>query len=172
MPTSKDPAKPSKVPIEVTFTHEELEAIQRNREAFVAAASVPEGWSLAAAPKMADAIDALGLIEYIEDQLSIANKVSEEKAMSIVEKVITTLAKICAMHDLPFYFYVWANVNETKGDMETAKRLYALFLRFQSEFTPDKVDNIIITYLQQAKTWFNVEDAIANAQRAISERSG
>jgi hypothetical protein len=63
-----------------------------------------------------------------------------------------------------YYIYLWADLCELIGDVEQAKRLYALFLTTQSEFKPDKTDAIMTKYLQ-TKRWFDVEDAIDEAQQ-------
>jgi inorganic pyrophosphatase len=72
------------------------------------------------------------------------------------------------LHELPYYVYLWAALNDVKNDMETAKRLYAMFLEHQAEFKPGIVDKCIINFLE-LEHWYDVEKAIREARKAISQ---
>jgi hypothetical protein len=72
------------------------------------------------------------------------------------------------LHDLPYYLYLWATFCEDKDDAEQAIILYALFLDEQSKFKPDKVDSVVISYLQP-EARFDVDGAIEYARKRCQQ---
>jgi len=163
---SNETAKTARVRVHITYTEEELEAIQNYSDEINSFAPEP-GQVFYASNEMVNPIRALALVEHVVKQMVAARGLTEEKNRPFVDKLIKTVAKASAMHELPFYFYLWAGLSAVKGDKETAKRLYALFLKFQAEFKPGKVDNFIIGLLK-LHHWFDVENAMSLAQQSIA----
>jgi hypothetical protein len=150
--------------INVTFTDEEQAAISeciREANSFA-----PPGKVLYVIPEMERALKALALVKLVRRQLAIADKAPAAEFPPLLDKIIKTQVKAYGLHDLPFYIYVWALLNEEKGDMETAKRLYALFLSEQAQFKPSKVDELIIQSITP-EGWYDLEGAVSEARNMI-----
>jgi hypothetical protein len=153
-------------PIDITFTEEEAAAIlEHNRE--INSFAPEPGQVLYVVPEMERALKALGLVKHVRRQLGIADNVPAAEVPPLLDKVIATQAKAYALHGLPFYIYLWALLNEEKGDTETAKRLYGLFLSQQADFKPSKVDEWIVQYIR-IEGWYDVEEAIKEARKFLA----
>jgi hypothetical protein len=153
--------------IDVTFTEEELEAIRKHGEQINSFAPEP-GQVLYVKDEMVNPLKAFALVEHVAKQMAFAHELPEEETGPLLDKVIATQAKACVLHELPYYLYLWATLNEAKGDMEAAKRLFALFLKYQAEFKPGKVDGFIIRLLK-LEHWYDVEKAIREARTAVGQ---
>jgi hypothetical protein len=165
-PKADEPAPPQMERIAITFTEEEEAAISKQQREVDSFAPEP-GQVMCFSPEMANAMMALGLVKYVREQLGIADRVPAAEFPAIIEKIIKTQAKATALHSLPYYFYIWAVLNEEK-DMETAKRLHTLFLSKQASFKPNIVDKWIIQYIN-IEGWYSVEEAIEEAQKMIAK---
>jgi hypothetical protein len=152
--------------IDITFTDEEEAAILEQAREFNSFAPGPDQ-VLYVIPEMERAMKALGLVKHVRRQLGIADRVPAADFPPLLDKIIKTQAKACAVHGLPYYIYLWALLNEEKGDMETAKRLCALFLSQQAKFKPSEVDESMIQFIK-IEGWYDVEEAIREARKMIA----
>jgi hypothetical protein len=164
---SEKQQKVAKVPVNVTFTAEETEAIGKNRGFF--ASLSPEGKELHVTTEAANAIDAIGLLEYVFNMVASSERagISREEQLGILEKAVKAQAKVCALHDLPYYWFLFANLCAKNGQMDQAKRLYAVFLKTNREFKPGNMDVISINYLRE-NGLLHEEDAVAEAEEALN----
>jgi hypothetical protein len=152
--------------IDIMFTDEEEAAILEQYREVNSFAPEP-GQVAYVIPEMERALKALGLVKHVFRQLGIANKVPAADFPPLLDKIIKTQAKAYVVHNLPFYTYLWALLNEEKGDMDTAKRLYGLFLSQQAEFKPSKVEEWIIGLIE-FEEWYDLEEAIKEARKIIA----
>ncbi len=83
-----------------------------------------KGQVLYGVPKFVNAHAAVGLVNYVAEQVAMSDTVPKEESKRILVKVIKTIAKVYGLHGLPYYISLWAELNTYNGDMETAKRLY------------------------------------------------
>jgi len=164
----KESAESSKVQVSIKFTDEEAEVIRKNREAFLSLTPNGQLWMR---PEAANSLDALALVDHVAEMMRIVDDrgVQEDLRLAVLDKAIKTQAKVCALHDLPYYLFLWADLCDVKGTTAEAKRLYSIFLRAQTEFKPDETDSVVLSYLK-TKNWFDVEDAIKQAQSMVSEK--
>jgi hypothetical protein len=159
-------APPGMRPIEITFTDEEQAAILEQHREISSDADLKPGHVLYAIPEMEQALRALGLVKHVHRQLAIAHKVPAAEFPSLLDKIIKTQVKACVVHGFPYYVYIWAVLNEEKGDAATAKKLYARFLSQQAEFEPTRVDELIVQLIKP-EAWYDPEGAIAAAREVI-----
>jgi len=151
--------------IALTFTEKENEAIRTERQLWTSSVPLEPDQRLIVHPKMANAIDALGLIEYVRTLVAAAHDLPQSERGVVLEEATKVQIKAYVMHDLPYYLYLWATLCEEKGDAERATRLYALFLEEQNRFQPDKIDALVIKYLAP-EHWFNIDGATQYARQA------
>jgi hypothetical protein len=155
--------------VTLSFTPEEAAVINRNRKEWAKAATEhSQGGAIWMAPKAKDAIDAIGLFGYVHELRTRMYDygVSKQQRDQLAHKAINTLAKCCSLHDLPYYLYAWAQVTFFFGELSDARRLYALFLKQQTESNPDAIDQAVITYL---KSNYHVDnDPVREAMDIVS----
>jgi hypothetical protein len=117
---------------------------------------------------MVNRLKALALVEHVAKKMAFAHELPEQETGPLLDKVVATQAKAYALHELPYYLYLWAALNAAKNDMTTANRLYALFLKYQAEFNPRKEDELII-HLLELEYWYDVKKAIVEARTALGQ---
>ncbi len=136
--------------MEIDFTEEEAEAINRKLRIFaaVAEAESPEGAEAVVHRKFLDAIYAQGLTEYAKESiLKIDDSKSDEALASTIDNAMKATMKAYIIHHLPIYLFQAAGMLELLGDSTAAKDLFRRFIREQGAFEPDQVDSI---FLKQA----------------------
>lgn len=136
--------------VEIEFTEEEAEAINRKLRLFSAAADAerPEGSETVVHRKFLDAIYAQGLTEYAKESiLDIDDSKSDEALASTIGNAMKATMKAYIIHHLPIYLFQAAGMLELLGDSAAAKELFGRFVREQRAFEPDQVDSI---FLKQA----------------------
>jgi hypothetical protein len=131
--------------VEIEFTEEEAEAINRKLSLFsaVAEAQSPEGTETIVHRKLLDAIYAQGLTEYAKKSiLEIDDSESDRALASTIDRAMKATMKAYIIHHLPIYLFQTAGMLEMLGDGATAKDLFGRFIREQRTFEPDEVDSI------------------------------
>jgi hypothetical protein len=153
-PTGDEPRK-GQVPVRVEFTNEETEAIEQNRKEFAEAGRRIGGKdkTLYLSQRMADALDAIGLSQYVITLLAGATRPEADKAeaSALLRKADAAQAKVLGFHDIPYYRFLWARISELSGDFESADRRYALALELDNAFEPDADDQIAMQYLSEMR---------------------
>lgn len=155
--------KPGLRQVQVTFTPEETEVLKRNRAAY--ATMAPPGKVMHVTEKAGNAIDALGLFEYVLGLMAQARypDLAEHQRKQVLMKASQAQAKVCALHDFPYYVYMFAHLSNVNGETEQAKRLYAIYLKQQSEFVSGPVDEITFDYIC-GNDWIDEPRAIAESE--------
>ncbi len=140
------------VPVDVKFTAEEQEAMNRALERFdavVTNAHAPEGTRMFAPPKVANAISAQGLTEYVEDiQRKIQNSDLPATTASLMDKAVKAQMKAYALHNLPIYLFQLSGMYEWAGNEAKSQEFSQLFQRAQDEFEPDQIDKIFLELIE------------------------
>ena len=157
-------------PIAFSFTDEELEAIRKQGDEINSLTPQP-GQVFYVRNELVNPLKALALVKHVARQIAILNKLPKEQIRPLLDKAIATQAKACALHELPYYFFLWASLTKVKGDTETAKRLFGVFLKSQAQFKPRKGDRFIIGLLE-ADDLYHVEKAVVEARKAIDHPPG
>lgn len=154
--------------INVTFTPEEVDAMNRNAN-FFAGLAEGQGKQLWVTPKAQSAMQAQGLTEYVQEQIRIltTKELNDEEIGIIGEKAIKAQMKAYTVHNLPMYMFQLANIFELLDRMEEAKRWWTMFLREQKRFAPDDVDEIFMQHFGQ-----DMAEAERTAQRRLEEAEG
>jgi hypothetical protein len=140
------------VPVDVKFTADEQEAMSRAIERFdavVTNAHAPEGTRMFTPPKVANAISAQGLTEYVEDlQREIQNSDFAATTANLMDKAVKSQMKAYALHHLPIYLFRLAGMYECAGDEAKSQEFSQLFQRAQDEFEPDQIDKIFLELIE------------------------
>jgi hypothetical protein len=143
------------VPISVKFTADEQKAMSRATERFNAVLTndTPEGTRTFTPPKVANALSAQGLTEYVEDlQREIQNSDFAAATTNLVDKAVEAQAKAYALHNLPIYLFRLARVYEGAGNEAKSQEFSQLFQRAQDEFEPDQIDKIFLELIETVET--------------------
>lgn len=151
--------------MQVTLTQEEQGAINHSLRMYadIANADAPEGTEMYVHPKAKDALVAKALTEYVEDlMIELQGCSSPEETTVLMAKAIQAQTKAYIIHSLPVYLFQLGGMYEFVGEMNTAKDVFGQFLRAQSEFKPDEVDESFI-----AQAGFDMEHAIEVAYQKI-----
>lgn len=163
---------PGFVPIRVEFTDEEARAISDYRREMAGVARESEGkdGTLYVTPKVSDALDAIGLSRYVIKLMATAGEpnLAESESSLLLEKACVAQAKVVALHDLPYYRFLWAQVSELAGDFDAADRRFSLSLQRGDEFQPDAADQTAMDYL--SGVGHDVAGAPRKARAAIRAR--
>lgn len=139
------------VPIDVKFTSDEQKAISLATERFsaVLANDAPEGTSGFVPPKVANAISAHGLMEYVEGlQREIQNSNSASVTTDLVDKAVKAQMKAYALHNLPVYLFQLAEMYDCAGDEAKRQEFSQLFQRARDKFEPDQIDKIFLELIE------------------------
>ncbi len=86
----------------------------------------------------------------------------------MLDKAIKAQLKAYGLHDLPLYLFHLACIYELAGNLDKAEMWFKNFLRFQSEFTPDKVDETNLAFLVNWQG-FDVAEAIQIARKKVEK---
>lgn len=104
-------------------------------------------------PKVANALSAQGLTEYVEDlQREIQNSDFAAATTSLVDKAVKAQTKAYALHNLPIYLFRLAGVYEGAGNEAKRQEFSQLFQRAQDEFEPDQIDKIFLELIETVET--------------------
>lgn len=166
----RKPQDGSKVPISVQFTDEEIEAINKNLETYRSFAA-EKGGELALVPKMRQALEAQGLFEYAMQLVARATNpnLSPDEIAIILDKAVKAQLKAHGLHDLPIFLFHTACTYELAGNAEKADIWFKNFLQLQSEFKPDKVDEINLKFLA-GLSGFDVAEAVEIARKKVEKK--
>jgi hypothetical protein len=143
------------VPISVQFTADEQKAMTRATERFnaVLANDTPEGTQMFTPPKVANALSAQGLTEYVEDlQRDIQNSGFATANANLVDKAVQAQSKAYALHNLPIYLFRLAGVYEGAGNEAKSQEFSQPYQRAQDEFEPDQIDKIFLELIETVET--------------------
>lgn len=135
------------VPMDVTFTADEQKAMSRATERFKAVLKddTPEGTQMFTPPKVANAISAQGLTEYVEDlQREIQNSDFAAATTNLVDKAVKAQGKAYTLHNLPIYLFDLAGIYGRAGYEAKSQEFSQLYQRAQDEFEPDEIDRIFL----------------------------
>jgi hypothetical protein len=161
------------VPIEVEWTDEEKEAMNKEMKAFGRAADAKvaevgnggEGKKLYVHPKAHDAMLARGLVSYAQKcaKEAIDAGRGSERSSELLGMALRAQLKAYGLHNLPEYFFYAALMLEASGDDRKSRKWFKLFLKMQRDFKPDSVD---ATFLETFGS--NINAAVAVARRKTS----
>lgn len=159
--------KGNKIRVPVEFTKEETEAINKNLETY---RSFAEGREVRFHPKQLEAFKAQGLFEYASQLVDMSKdaRFSIDEIAIIFDKAIKAEMKAYGLHDLPLYLFHLAHFYELAGNLDQANTWFKHFLRLQSEFRPDKVDDLNLAFLVNWQG-FDVAEAIQIARGKVEK---
>jgi len=135
------------VPMNVTFTADEQKAMSRATERFNAVLKndTPEGTQIFMAPKVASAISAQGLTEYVEVlRREIKSSHYAAATTNLVDKAVKAQGKAYALHNLPIYLFDLAGIYKRAGNEAKNQEFSQLFQHAQDKFEPDEIDRIFM----------------------------
>jgi hypothetical protein len=135
------------VGVKLEFTDEESSAIASSMDEYATLwASQHGGGGLLTTVKVKNGMMAKALVEYAED-LVAESEISDSTGdcARVLAKARQAQTKAYCLHNLPIYIFQLASMFGLAGDESTAKRFYSNFLRAQSEFVPDEIDNMFLS---------------------------
>jgi hypothetical protein len=91
-----------------------------------------------------------------------------DEVAAMLDKAIIAELKAYGLHNLPLYLFHLSCIYELAGKLDKAEMWFKNFLRDQSEFTPDKVDEINLTFLVNWQG-FDVAEAVEIARKKVEE---
>lgn len=125
------------------------------------AEKVRDGWTAVALSHYAQNLVALHCNPSTEAEYK-KNRVSIEQEL---RKAVAAVWKAYGLSQLPIYLYHRARYLKLLGMTADSQRLFALFLRRQRTFSPDKVDESLLEY-----EGTNIDGALTHAERHCSEK--
>jgi hypothetical protein len=81
-------------------------------------------------------VAAMALYHHASGQLQEIGGQSPERVALTLDQYIATLEKATKLHQFPYFFIMWAELCDMRGDKESAKGLYARFLVSLAECKP------------------------------------
>ena len=123
-----------------TLTEEEEQEVENTSKMFEVYALYPD---------FVDSIQngsiAFALSNYAQSQVAMSEWPSNnENRKKFIEKAIASTSKAYSYYQLPIYLYDLACFMEFRGEADESKQLFSEFLKKQSEFKPNQIDEWIL----------------------------
>lgn len=111
-----------------------------------------------------NAIIAHGLSNCANTQIMLANLGSnKDNRKNFIEKAFASMTKAYSHHQLPIYLYEGACLMVMLNKTEEARDYFSKFLKEQSEFEPNQIDELNLIH-------HDIETAIKDAEAIIESR--